>query len=66
MRKLVAGGVLVGSTPTGISVVECFTCGWTHPVTRRHCPVCGLASLFGHETCREELGLPPGLLRPTC
>ena len=48
-RKLVAAGVVVGSTQTGVAIVECFTCGWTHPVTRRHCEVCGSASLFSHE-----------------
>lgn len=41
------------TTPTGIPIVDCLTCGRRHPVTRRHCPVCGLASLFGHKECRR-------------
>lgn len=38
-------------TPTGIEIAPCGVCGKTHPVTRAHCPVCGLATLFGHEEC---------------
>lgn len=34
------------TTPTGIPVTACTTCGKTHPVTRRHCAVCGSASVF--------------------
>lgn len=40
------------TTPTGIPIIGCETCGHTHPVTREHCPVCGLATLFGHEAHR--------------
>lgn len=37
-------------TPTGIPIIDCATCGRRHPETRRHCPICGIASLFSHET----------------
>jgi hypothetical protein len=36
------------STPTGIAITLCGTCGVSHPVTRSHCVVCGSASLFIH------------------
>ena len=36
---------------TGIPIVVCETCGKRHPVTREHCRVCGLATLFGHDFC---------------
>lgn len=38
-------------TPSGIPIVDCAKCGWRHPITRRHCPTCGKASLFGHGDC---------------
>lgn len=37
------------TTPTGVPVRDCETCGRQHPVTRTHCPTCGLATLFGHD-----------------
>ncbi len=40
------------NTPTGIPITVCDICGFRHPVTRKHCPVCGLATLFGHEECK--------------
>ena len=41
------------STPTGVPVKFCYTCGHSHPVTRSHCNRCGRASLFinGAGTC---------------
>lgn len=39
---------MTATTPTGIPIIDCDTCGHRHPVTRVHCPVCGLATLFGH------------------
>lgn len=35
------------TTPTGIPITTCDTCGHTHPVTRVHCRDCGRAHLFG-------------------
>lgn len=43
-------------TMTGIPVVECGTCGKRHPVTREHCAVCGMATLFGHDFCEVDVG----------
>lgn len=37
-------------TPTGIPIIDCTVCGRRHPETRRHCEICGAASLFSHET----------------
>jgi len=40
------------TTPTGIPVTKCDTCGREHPVTRRHCQVCGVPSIFiGSDGC---------------
>jgi len=44
----------VETTPTGIPVTDCDTCHHRHPVTRRHCPGCGLATLYGHENCQPS------------
>lgn len=41
----------MSETPTGIPITDCDTCGKRHPVTRTHCPVCELATLFGHGGC---------------
>lgn len=35
---------------SGIPIRPCDTCGRDHPVTRTHCDVCGIPSLFGHDT----------------
>lgn len=43
------------TTPTGIPITLCDQCGHTHPVTRKHCPVCGLATLYGHNKCGNGL-----------
>ena len=40
---------MIGNTQTGIPIVDCDECGKRHPVTRKHCENCGLATLFGHE-----------------
>lgn len=42
--------ILVSSekTMTGIPIEDCTSCGGRHPVTRKHCEVCGAASLFPH------------------
>lgn len=37
------------TTQTGIPIIDCEQCGHRHPVTRNHCAICGLATLFGHE-----------------
>ena len=39
------------TAPTGTPITLCTDCNREHPITRQHCPVCGLASLFGHESC---------------
>lgn len=39
------------TTPTGVLVTLCATCRRIHPAPRCHCPVCGLATLWGHEQC---------------
>lgn len=36
------------TTPTGVPIIDCHECGHRHPAPRRHCPTCGLATLFGH------------------
>ena len=46
-------GEVTNTTPTGIPVTKCPTCGDYHPITRHHCNICGKASLFGHDFCRE-------------
>ena len=38
----------VETTPTGIPIEDCKTCGRRHPATREHCVECGAASLFPH------------------
>lgn len=43
-------------TPTGIPIIDCATCGRRHPETRRHCEICGAASLFSHETHARKEG----------
>ena len=51
------------TTQTGIPIQDCPHCGHQHPVTRRHCPSCGLATLFGHEECTRppiQTALPIG------
>lgn len=42
------------STPAGVPVVDCATCGRRHPATREHCPTCGAPSLFPHPHTTEE------------
>lgn len=37
------------TTPTGIPIRDCETCGHRHPVSRDHCAICGRASLFCHQ-----------------
>lgn len=39
-------------TQTGIPIRDCGPCGWRNPVTRKHCPTCGRASLFCHQEDR--------------
>ena len=38
------------TTPTGVPITLCKTCGLTHPTTRRHCNTCGRATLFIRHT----------------
>jgi len=47
------------TTPMGIAIRPCKSCGHTHPVTRRHCGQCGRATAFLNEagsclTCATE------------
>lgn len=44
------------TTPTGIPIRDCQECGRAHPITRPHCPGCGLALAFphDHETQKEK------------
>lgn len=49
------------ATPTGTPVTQCPDCGRTHPATRPHCPVCGLATIWGHNDCTPDDRAPlPG------
>lgn len=43
------------TTPTGAPITDCGTCNRRHPVTRQHCPTCGLATLFNHQNCGWQL-----------
>lgn len=36
----------MSTTPTGIPIIECSECGWSHPSNRVHCGRCGKASAF--------------------
>lgn len=40
------------TTPIGIPIRDCDTCGRRHPITREHCPICGRPSLFCHQEAR--------------
>ena len=44
----------MSTTQTGIPIIMCEVCGKSHPVTREHCAVCGLATLFGHGNCEAD------------
>lgn len=58
------------TTPTGIEISTCHSCGNPHPVQLAHCAHCGRASHFlsptgtAHElrclTCRDHHTPPPG------
>jgi len=37
---------MTATTPTGIPIIDCDTCGRRHPITRTHCTICGFAHLF--------------------
>ena len=44
------------TTPTGVPIIDCPTCGHRHPIIREHCSGCGLATLFpcgGDPDCRR-------------
>lgn len=42
------------TTQTGVPIIDCDECGYRHPITRKHCPVCGLATLpSSHAKCQE-------------
>ncbi len=43
----------MATTPTGIPISLCETCGHRHPISRKHCPVCGLALIFAHPHPRK-------------
>ena len=36
----------MSTTPTGVPIIDCGTCGRRHPISRSHCPKCGMAHLF--------------------
>ena len=38
------------TTPSGVPIMLCSVCGGTHPITRTHCPICGIPSSFPHKT----------------
>ncbi len=42
------------ATPSGVPILPCSVCGRTHPVTRTHCPTCGIPSAFPHKTHRAH------------
>ena len=44
----------MSTTQTGIPIIDCEECGYRHPVTRKHCPTCGKATLFNHQNCGWE------------
>lgn len=49
----------IKTTPTGIPITKCSTCGLEHPITRTHCTHCGKPTLFINAdgtclTCRKE------------
>lgn len=50
VRDTVLASVGLWRDETGIPIIDCTVCGRRHPETRRHCPICGVASLFSHET----------------
>lgn len=37
---------MTDTTPTGVPIRLCASCGTKHPTTRRHCNRCGKPSLF--------------------
>ena len=39
-------------TQMGVPIINCDQCGYRHPMTRTHCPKCGLASAFTHPTTK--------------
>ena len=39
------------TTPTGIPIIDCDTCGYRHPATRSHCPYCTGPHLFLRDRC---------------
>lgn len=45
-------GEAMKTTPSGVPILPCRVCGHTHPVTRTHCPTCGIPSAFPHKTHR--------------
>lgn len=40
------------TTPTGVPIRDCNECGHRHPITRKHCTICGRATLFCHQEDR--------------
>lgn len=44
------------TTPSGIPIIECDECGWSHPATRSHCARCGKPSAFIEPANRLCLG----------
>lgn len=36
----------MSTTPSGIPIIECSECVWSHPRNRAHCDRCGKASAF--------------------
>lgn len=34
------------TTPTGVPIVDCPSCGRRHPITREHCDQCGMPTTF--------------------
>lgn len=46
-------GTAMSTTPTGIPIRDCDTCGYRHPITRKHCTICGRATLFCHQEAQR-------------
>lgn len=45
----------MSTTQTGIPIIDCEECGYRHPITRQHCPVCGAPSLFPMIHCMRPI-----------
>ena len=44
----------MNATQNGVPIIECEQCGREHPETRKHCPKCGMPTLFPNTHCKED------------